>query len=196
MKELDHIFFKDSSSFRNWLKEYHEYSPGIWVIFYKKHLNKAGITYNEAREEALCYGWIDSLIKRLDDEQYVRKFTPRTNFSKWSDVNKKIVQSLINNGRMTEAGLRKIDVYLKTGKVDWSSHNLIHKEAQKLNIPSFVEDALVKNEPAWTNFQKLAPTYKRHYILWITNAKRASTIEKRLEESISLLKQNKKLGLK
>ncbi|MDX1830450.1 MAG: hypothetical protein R3342_13000 [Lutibacter sp.] len=77
------------------------------------------IKYSEALEEALCFGWIDSIIKKVDSYQYLRKFTPRKNSSKWSDVNKKIVLSLIEKGKMTELGLKKIDIYLKTGKVYW-----------------------------------------------------------------------------
>lgn len=179
------------------MEENHDRGPGIWMIFYKKHTNTDCITYNEALEEALCFGWIDSIIKKVDDNQYLRKFTPRTNVSKWSDVNKKLVLSLIQEDKMTEAGLKKIDIYLKTGKVDWDVNSPKKAdEKEEFHIPDFILNEFAKNQPALTNFNNLAPTYKRHYILWITSAKREETIQSRLKESIELLKENRKLGLK
>lgn len=167
------------------------------MIFYKRHVNIDCIEYNEALEEALCFGWIDSIIKKVDNDQYLRKFIPRTNISKWSDLNKKLVLSLINEDKMTEAGLRKIDIYLKTGKVDWDVKSSKRDNKKKeFHIPDFILKELAKNEPALTNFNNLAQTYKGHYIQWITNAKREETILSRLKESIKLLKENRKLGLK
>ncbi|MDP4208724.1 MAG: YdeI/OmpD-associated family protein [Bacteroidota bacterium] len=197
MRELEHIYFNSRESFRNWLEKNHNESIGIWMIFYRKQKNIGCIKYTEALEEALCFGWIDSIIKKVDVDQYVRKFTPRTNISQWSDLNKKIVLSLIEKGKMTEAGLEKIDIYLKTGRVDWES-NGSKKDGEKkeFQVPDFILRALSENEPALTNFNNLAQTYKRHYILWITNAKREETILNRLKESIGLLKENRKLGLK
>jgi uncharacterized protein YdeI (YjbR/CyaY-like superfamily) len=197
MGELEQIYFDSRKSFRKWLEENYNKSLGIWMIFYKKHVNKDCITYNEALEEALCFGWIDSIIKKVDDDQYLRKFTPRTNVSKWSDINKKLALSLINENKMTEAGLRKIDIYLKTGKVDWEVKSPKNDNAKKeFHIPDFILKEFAKNEPALANFNNLALTYKRHYIQWITSAKREETIQSRLKESIELLKENRKLGLK
>ncbi len=197
MRELEHIYFNSRESFRNWLEKNHNKSFGIWMIFYRKRKDTECIKYNEALEEALCFGWIDSIIKKVDDDQYMRKFTPRTNISKWSDLNKKIVLSLIRQGKMTEAGLGKIDIYKKTGRVDWENKGLEKVEEEKeFHVPEFILKAFAENEPALTNFNSLAQTYKRHYILWITNAKREETILNRLKESIELLKENRKLGLK
>jgi len=197
MGEFEHKYFDSRKSFRNWLEQNHNRSLGIWMIFYKNHVNIDCIEYSEALEEALCFGWIDSIIKKVDEDQYLRKFTPRTNISKWSDLNKKLVLLLINKDKMTEAGLRKIDVYLKTGKVDWDVKSLKRdKEKKEFHIPDFILKEFAKNQPALTNFNNLAQTYKRHYILWITNAKREATIKSRLKESIELLKENRKLGLK
>jgi len=107
------------------------------------------------------------------------------------------VLALIKKGRMTEAGLQKIDVYLKTGKVDWETSNIeTVQKGKEFQVPDFILKAFAENEPALTNFNNLALTYKRHYILWITNAKREETIVNRLKESIGLLKENRKLGLK
>lgn len=197
MREIEHIFFNSRESFRSWLEKNHDRSPGVWMIVYKKHANIECIKYNEALEEALCFGWIDSIIKKIDDDQYVRKFTPRTNTSKWSELNKKIVMALIKKSKMTEEGLKKIDIYLKTGKVDWENKDLKkEKEKNDFDVPDFILKEFTKNEPALKYFNNLSQTYKRQYILWITNAKREETIHNRLKESIELLKENRKLGLK
>lgn len=197
MRELEQVFFENRESLRKWLGKNHKASPGIWMIYYKKHTGTTCIEYRDALEEALCFGWIDSTLRRIDDERYVRKFTPRTNTSNWSDVNKKLVLELIENGRMTEAGLQKIDVWLKTGRVDWK----IKKPGKKnmdmeLQVPDYFLKALAENEPALSNFNNLARSYKRQYILWITFAKREETIQKRLKEAVELLKENKILGLR
>ena len=97
---------------------------------------------------------------------------------------------------MTEEGLKKIDIYLKTGRVDWGNQKIRERETKEFEIPDFIMKEFAKNEPALTNFNNLAQTYKRHYILWITNAKKEETIYNRLKESMELLKENKKLGLK
>jgi uncharacterized protein YdeI (YjbR/CyaY-like superfamily) len=107
------------------------------------------------------------------------------------------VLSLIEKGKMTEAGLNKIDVYKKTGRIDWGSKELqSEKEKKAIRIPDYILKAFAENEPALTNFNNLAPTYKRPFILWITNARREETVLKRLKESVELLKENRKLGLK
>lgn len=197
MKDLYKIHFKKREDLRKWLEKNHGNSPGIWMIFYKKHTKEENITYDESVEEALCFGWIDSIIKRLDENKYVRKFTPRTNTENWSDANKRRVLKMVKNGKMTEAGLKKISIYKKTGKVDWEGHKTEGKRRKdEFDIPEFITSEFAKNEPALKNFYNLAPGYKKHYIFWITNAKREETLRKRLDESVRLLKQNKKLGLK
>jgi len=197
MKELEQIFFVDRGSFRNWLEKNHDKSPGIWMLFYKKHTNIETIKYSEALEEALCFGWIDSIIKRIDDEGYVRKFTPRTNLAKWSEINIKTANEMIRKGRMTEAGLRKFGVLDKAGETSLQQRKIKEKRvADESNIPDFILSEFALNEPALANFNSLAKSHKRHYILWITSARREETIQKRLKASVSLLKENKKLGLK
>lgn len=195
-RELEYIQFHNPQEFREWLSRNHDKSPGIWIIFYKNHLKKDFITYSEALEEELCFGWIDSIIKRLDEERYARKFIPRRNTSKWSEFNKKKVSELIKAGRMTEAGLRKIKSYLSTGKINWENEKPEKKPAMQLDVPDFLVEELSKNEPALTNFNNLAPTYKKYYVFWISSARREETVRKRLDEAIALLKENKKLGLK
>jgi uncharacterized protein YdeI (YjbR/CyaY-like superfamily) len=196
MKEQEYIHFGKREEFRDWLQKNNEISPGIWVVFYKKNLKKDCLKYPELLEEVLCFGWIDSLIKKIDDNKYARKITPRTNIKKWSELNKKIVSALITSGKMTPAGLNKIESYFDKGKVDWGDKTSEKKAIEKIDVPDFIVSQLSQNEPALMNFNNLAPTYKRHYILWITGAKRDETVQNRLKESIELLKENRKLGLK
>jgi uncharacterized protein YdeI (YjbR/CyaY-like superfamily) len=196
MKELDYIHFKKREEFRTWLQENHGKGSGFWLIFFKKDSGKECIKYREALEEALCFGWIDSIIKKIDKEKYCRKFTPRKDIRKWSEINKKIVIELIRNGKMTRAGLNKIKSYLKNGKVEWEIIIPKGKSNKELDIPEFITKELAWNEPALKYFKKLSPSHKRQYILWITNAKKEETVQKRLKEAIGLLKNNEKLGLK
>jgi uncharacterized protein YdeI (YjbR/CyaY-like superfamily) len=196
MKELENKFFVDEVSFRKWLAANHDKCPGIWMVYYKKHTGKECITYAEALDTALCYGWIDSIIKKIDDAKYARKFMPRTNSKKWSEFNKKRVASLIKEGKMTEIGLRKIESYLKTGEVNWADTSTVKMNKDQLHCPEFILEAFALYEPALSNFNSLAPSYQRQYILWITAAKREITVKKRIEEAIGLLRENRKLGLK
>lgn len=196
MKDFDKIHFKNRIDFRYWLENNHRKSQGIWMIYYKKHTKRENITYDESVEEAICFGWIDSIIKKVDEDQYVRKFTPRTNIKNWSDANKRRAAKLIKIGKMNEAGLNKIDINIKREINDLAGNITKEKNTKELEIPDFIVEEFAKNEPALINFKNLATSYKRHYILWITNAKRKETINNRLKESIELLKENKKLGLR
>ena len=152
------------------------------------------MSYEDAVEEALCHGWIDSIIKRIDDARYARKFTPRTDNRNWSDLNKTRIARLIREGRMTEAGLAKVG-YSNPERPPARSKRDVAQE--KFSVaPPFMERALAANREVWENFQKLAPSHKRNYVAWITMAKREETRRKRLAEAIQLLAANRKLGLK
>jgi len=196
MKELGYIHFKNRKELREWLQNNYDSSPGVWMVYYKKHTEKEGVKYDEALDEALCFGWIDSLVKRIDEEKYARKFTPRTNTGKWSEINKKKVIELIKTGRMTQAGLIKTEGYSKSKKGESVILKTEKREHKEIHLPDFILKEFAKHEPALINFQNLAPSCRKQYILWITNAKREETVRKRLSESVGLLKENKKLGLK
>jgi uncharacterized protein YdeI (YjbR/CyaY-like superfamily) len=196
MKELEKQYFEDEASFRKWIAANHNKSPGIWIVFSKKHTGKECISYSDALDTALCFGWIDSLIKKIDESTYARKFTPRTNTSKWSEVNKKRIAELIKNGKMTETGLTKIESYLKTGEVTWAESGHESKDRKRIECPAYILSEFSGNEPALSNFNALAPTYQRQYIMWITSAKREVTLKSRIHEAIGLLKEKRKLGMK
>ena len=170
---------------RSWLGKHHAASPGVWLVFNKDHTGLKSIPYEEAVREALCFGWVDSLIKRLDEDRYARKFTPRRPTSKWSDINRKRWMDLRAAGRLTPAGL--------------SAAPTANTYAQRPTIPilpAYIAKALKTNRAAWGFFQQLAPTHRRNFVVWIHMAKRAETREKRIRESIALLATGKKLRLK
>jgi uncharacterized protein YdeI (YjbR/CyaY-like superfamily) len=181
----------DRDQWRAWLERNHKVVKGVWLVSYKKHTRKPTIPYNDAVEEALCFGWIDSIIKRLDDEKYMQRYTPRKKKSVWSELNKRRVRKMIRQGRMTEAGLAAIREAKKNGQ--WTRRP---KAADAEAIPPELSKALAANKKAGQNFDKLAPSYRRQYIGWFLSAKRDETRKKRLKEIVRLLSQNKKLGLR
>ena len=185
------LYVADREQWRDWLSKNHATKTGIWLIFYKKETSKPSIAYEAAVEEALCFGWIDSIIKKIDGEKYARKFTPRSDKSNWSALNKKRVSKMIKEGRMTKIGLAKIGKAKKTGL--WEKDDRLQIS---LDIPPEFAKALASNKKAKENFDKLAPTYRKHYIGWIAVAKRQETKKRRIEESIALLEKGRKLGLK
>lgn len=188
---MKQLYVTNRDEWRDWLSRNHASEAGIWLIFYKKVTSKPTIAYEAAVEEALCFGWIDSIIKKIDAARYARKFTPRSDKSKWSPLNKKRADKMIKQGRMTKVGLAKIKASQKTGLWDKDVRPKI-----SFDIPPEFAKALARNKKAKENFDKLASTYRKHYIGWIAVAKRQETKKRRIEESITLLEQGKKLGLK
>ena len=188
---MKQLYVTNRDEWREWLSENHVAEAGIWLIFYKKETSRPTIAYEAAVEEALCFGWIDSIIKKIDAARYARKFTPRSEKSKWSSLNKKRANKMIKQGRMTEVGLAKIKAAKKMGLWDKDLRPRI-----SLDIPPEFAKALARNKTAKGNFDKLAPSYRKYYIGWITAAKRLETKKRRIDESIALLEQGKKLGLK
>ncbi len=193
MKIPKTLYVANRRDWRAWLEEHHATKTEIWLIYYKKHTGKPRIPYDDAVEEALCFGWIDSIVQRIDDQKYAQKFTPRQDRSTWSELNRRRVAKLIKEGRMTDAGLVKINQAAAGNRGERPKSQQRRKE---LAIPLFVKQSLKAKKPAWENFQKLAPSHRRHYLGWITSAKKDDTRKRRLGEAIKLLVRNKKLGLK
>jgi len=191
MKITCELYVTNRDDWRRWLRQNHDTKTEVWLIYYKKHTDKPSIPYNDSVEEAICFGWIDNIIKRIDDEKFARKFTPRKAKSKWSELNKKRARKMIEKEKMTETGLTKIREAKKSG--EWSKTATQRKE---IIIPAYMKEAIAKNEEALTNFNNLAKSYKRQYVGWITSAKRKETRRKRLAEAIKLLEKNEKLGMK
>jgi uncharacterized protein YdeI (YjbR/CyaY-like superfamily) len=186
------VYCSDHASWSQWLTRNHDSAREIWLLFPKKHTKKPCISYSDALDEALCHGWIDSLIKRIDNDWYARKFTPRTNHRKWSELNKQRVANLIKQRRMLSAGMEKF----KNQQGSASEASAQEKPKLPSTVPAFIRRSLKKNAKAWENFNKLAPSHRRRYVGWIVFAKRDDTRQKRLSEAIRLLAANQKLGLK
>src|SRR5271157_3025485 len=141
------------AQWRTWLAGNHDKEErGIWLVFYKRGAGRPSVAYEESVEEALCFGWIDSIIKRIDDDRYCRKFTPRRGDSRWSNTNKKRVEKLIKEGRMTQFGLAKIEAAKRSGNWDVDPRPAIN-----LDIPPQLSEALARNRKAKDFFDKLAP---------------------------------------
>lgn len=174
---------------RDWLATHHDSESEVWLIFHKLHTGVASIDYKDALDEALCFGWVDSLVKRLDDRRYARKFTPRTANSRWSAINRKRYAALKANGRMTPAGINRAP----TGR-GYDPRPLRFTLPSKL--PPYIETALRKRPAAMRHFEALAPSHRRQYVGWIESAKRDETKARRLKEAIRLLAAGKELGLK
>ena len=170
---------------RTWLEKHYASSPGVWLVFYKNHTGVKSIPYEDSVREALCFGWIDSLIKRLDEDRHAHKFTPRRPSSKWSEINRKRWVELRDAGLLAPAGLAAAP-----------TDNRYAPLPTVPDLPAYIAKALKVNPKAWSFFQELAPTYRRQFVGWIHLAKRPETREKRIRESIALLAARKKLGLK
>jgi uncharacterized protein YdeI (YjbR/CyaY-like superfamily) len=173
------------AQWRQWLAKHHASSPGIWLVRYKQRTGGKSMPYEDLVSEALCFGWVDSLIKRLDTDRYAIKVTPRKPTSKWSDINRRRWKKLKAAGLLAASGLAAAPTANR-----YAPHPPIPV------LPAYVAKAIKTNGNAWQFFRQLAPTYRRDFVVWIHTAKRPETREKRLRESIALLAAGKKLGLK
>jgi len=182
-------FFESREAWRNWLLVNHASVNELWVIYYKKHSGKTSIIYQEALEEALCFGWIDGIVKRLDEERYMQRFTPRREKSKWSETNISLCRKLVSEGKMHKSGMKFLHAW-----ESYTAGNTAKKS--EILVPAEFEAALKDTPEAFSNFISLPPSAQKHYLLWITYAKREETRAKRIAESVSLLVKGEKLGLK
>jgi uncharacterized protein YdeI (YjbR/CyaY-like superfamily) len=188
---MNHLLCKTIEEWRKWLKQNHRKVDEIWLVFYKKGVGEQSLDYGSALDEALCFGWIDSLIKKIDDTKYARKFTPRNQISKWSESNKKRVERLTKDCRMTEAGLAVVKAAKANGCWDKPDPPPTVTE-----VPAELLAALRKNKKALESFNHLSPSHRKQYTMWIAMAKRQETRDKRIREAIGLLEKGEKLGLK
>ncbi len=169
---------------RNWLVKNHESNNSIWLVIYHKNSKVKSITYDEAVEEALCFGWIDSKPNKRDEQSYILYFSKRKPKSNWSQSNKIRVAKLIEKGQMMPSGLVMVDLAKKTGT--WDALN----DVQNSVIPDDLQKALNLNPLALKYFSAFTPASKRAILEWILNAKRSETREKRIEETVKLAAKN------
>lgn len=179
---LKTLYAKNRDEWRTWLEKNAARSAEIWLISYKKHTGKPSVPYDDAVEEALCYGWVDSIVKSIDDEKYAQKFTPRTSSSKWSASNIERVNNLIAAGKMTPAGLAAFE-----------GHESRTIEPAPTTLPSELEAAFKSHKTAWKNFNAFPPGYRRVVIAWVASAKRLQTRRKRLDTLIEVSERNERI---
>lgn len=177
---------------KSWLQQHHDAEDVVWLVFQKKGKGPVPFGYQEALDEALCMGWIDSLLKRIDEHSYMRKFTPRKATSTWSQRNKVRVEQLILEGRMRPEGMRTIQVAKENGMWD--------KGIQPPEVDESLPDALLaafqEHPRARDHYFALSSRARKQFNIWINMARRAETIQKRLKDSIQLLEKGQELGLK
>lgn len=188
---MSYLSFADRAAWRSWLAENHASEQEVWLAFYKKHTGKATVTYMDSVKEALCFGWIDGLKKSIDDEKYAHRFTPRRPNSKWSPLNIRLAQELIESGEMTAAGLAAFNQ-----RVAYDKELQTLLEAKEIPLTAATETALKANKKAWNNFNNMAAGYRKQYVAWLQSAKKPETRKRRLAEAIRLLEADRKLGMK
>ncbi len=181
---LDTVHPKTRAAWRDWLKSHHTQTNGVWLISYKKVTGKARFDYDEAVEEALCFGWVDSKPRKLDDERSMLYFAPRKSGTGWSKPNKIRVEKLIAAGQMSPAGLAKIEAAKKDGS--WSALDAV----EALEVPPDLAQVLAAHEYAQMHWEAFPRSVKRGILEWIVQAKRDETRAKRIAETARLAANN------
>ena len=187
---MEELTFETREDFRRWLKINHKTADGIWVVYFKKYTKMPTINYNEAVEEALCFGWIDSKIRTIDALRYKQIFTPRRPKSLWSELNKQRIAKMIKEGKMMPAGIKAVEEAKRNGQWD-----KIYMDKEPPQMPEDLKTALMKNPPAWENFNNFAPSYRATYIIWVTFAKRLQTRQNRIIKVVDYATKNVKPGM-
>lgn len=170
----------DRRAWRTWLAKNHASEREIWLVYSKR--DAPSPTYEESVEEALCFGWVDSLIRRIDDAEYARKFTPRTAESAWSTSNRRRYETMKSAGRLTRFA------QAPTGRSG--------DAPRPASVPPYIERALRADPAVWAAFERLAPSHRRQYVAWIDDAKKDETKQRRLAEALVRLKAGETLGMK
>jgi uncharacterized protein YdeI (YjbR/CyaY-like superfamily) len=178
------FYAKDRNHWRRWLEKNHAKAERVRLILFKKGASKSSVSYADAVEEALCFGWIDSKPSKRDNESYLLLFTERKPRSVWSKINKGRILELVKEGKMTDAGLAKIE----RAKMDGSWEAL--DQIEELIMPPVLQKALMANRVAAINFDKFPAGVKKGIYQWIISAKTEPTLLKRVKETIEKAAEN------
>lgn len=174
------LYVTDRKQWRKWLQKHHDSEFEIWLVYYRKGSDKTSIPYNDAVEEALCFGWIDSVVKKFGEDGRVQRFSPRKPKSRWSEMNLERVRRLMDEGRMTSAGLAAVGDLLD----------------QEFSIPADILEALRRDPEVWNNFQQFPHSYKRIRVGWIEAARRRPEVfAQRLDYFLKMTKRNERFGM-
>ncbi|MFC2131569.1 YdeI family protein [Bacteroidota bacterium] len=178
------IYFDNRKDWRLWLRKNHKKEREIWLIYYNKASGKPRIPYNDAVEEALCYGWIDSTLKKIDKDRFTQRFTPRNHKSQLSVMNKERIRRLIKSKKMTKAGLKAVE------------HLLGNMDDGEPDLSPDIKKALKADKEVWNNYISFPASYKRIRIGWIESARiRPDEFEKRLKYFVKMTAKNKRYGM-
>lgn len=172
--EITARVFTNAGEFRQWLEEHHDDEAELWVGYYKKGVDKSSMSYTEAVEEALCFGWIDGIGRRIDDEVHANRFTPRKKRSTWSAVNVARMGELIASGRGHPAGIRAFNQRTDDNTGIYSYEN------RPADLPTEYLERLTANAAAWAWWQAQTPSYRRAATWWVVSAEQEATRERRL----------------
>ncbi len=178
------LYFENDQKWRSWLHENHNSSNGVYLIFYKVESTTPSMRWEEAVKVAICYGWIDSTVKKLDHERRRQYFCPRKPKSVWSKLNKGYVIELSKAGLMHTSGLTAINIAKDNGS--WIALD----DVENGIIPKDLQDAFNQNSIAFSNYQNFSPSYRKNYLSWLNQAKRKETRDKRIEEIVRLCSNN------
>ncbi len=189
MSERKQLRPRDRAAWRRWLERNHAKSTGVLLVLKKKSATGRGLMYEDALEEALCFGWIDSKVRSLDENHVLQLFSPRKINSAWSKRNKERVKKLASEGRMAPAGREAIQRAKTTGS--WTALDSV----EALEVPKDLAAALARNKKAAGNFEAFSPSAKKGYLYWINGAKRSETRAKRIRETVALAAKNVKSRL-
>lgn len=184
MEEKEIFYPKDRTAWRKWLEKNHLSEQAVWLVFYSKKSKRDTITWSEAVDEALCFGWIDSKKVKIDEETAHQFFSKRKPQSTWSKINKKKVENLIEQGLMTEAGHKSIEIAKQNNS--WT----ILDEVEELIIPDDLEKAFNSHKGSMDFFLSLSKSTRKIILSWIVLAKRQETRQKRIDEVVESAKQN------
>lgn len=185
-EDFKSVYLENRNVWRIWLKENHVSEKNIWLKIYKKQSQTPSVYYNEAVDEALCFGWIDSSIKKGNEEFYYQFFAKRNPKSNWSRVNKVKIEKLMSHGLMAEAGLKMVEIAKETGT--WTALD----DVENLISPPDLQEILDQNTIAKVYFEAFPRSVKRGILEWLLNAKQAETRQKRIEEIVSLAERNER----
>jgi uncharacterized protein YdeI (YjbR/CyaY-like superfamily) len=174
----------DRDAWRNWLHANHKIMDSVWLVIYKKGSARPSVNYEEAVEEALCFGWIDSRPQKRDEECFLLTFSKRKPKSVWSATNKKRLEKLIAENKMAPAGLAAVEIAKENGS--WTSIDKV----EAMEMPDALSKALKKNKTAKKYFDEFPPSAKKGIYQWITTAKTEETRNKRVKETVDLAKKN------
>ena len=189
--ELDKaVHFRNSREWRDWLSENHDKKDELWLLHHKTRRRAASVSLEDAVSEAICFGWIDGKLRSIDEDRYIVRYSPRRSNSVWSQINKDRAEALIASGKMTAAGLAKIDEARQNGMWDAAYTN-----RRSDRMPSDLHEALSRDKDAWSNFANFANSYRNMYIGWVNDAKTDVTRKRRIAEVVNRSRLNIKPGI-